>query len=148
MQHYGWYLEGQGYCMTLQQNHVRPITSLFEIGFYNCFWQTTSLCPIPLRVALPGSTSSCLVYVYSTEELPTHHIHIVTSWVPTTFALHRTTTLSKSQETLPNLPTNLQSMHWPGYMYLILAMITTNGHTFFVLTICYAHVIRRMVEGH
>jgi len=47
--------------MTLQQNHVQPITWLFEVGFYNYFWQTTSLCPIPIRGASPGSTGSCLI---------------------------------------------------------------------------------------
>jgi len=36
-QHLGRYLEGQGQIMTLQQNHVRPITSLFEVGFRNYF---------------------------------------------------------------------------------------------------------------
>jgi len=44
-QHLGRYLEVQGHSMTLQQNRVRPIT----------FLQTTSLCPIPIRGALPGS---------------------------------------------------------------------------------------------
>jgi len=38
-----------------QQNRVRPITLLFEVGFYNYLWQTTSLCPIPVWGALPGS---------------------------------------------------------------------------------------------
>jgi hypothetical protein len=33
----GRYLEGQGHSMTLQQNRVRPITSLFKVGFYNYF---------------------------------------------------------------------------------------------------------------
>ena len=33
----GCYLEGQGHSMTLQQNHVQPITSLFEVGFQNYF---------------------------------------------------------------------------------------------------------------
>jgi hypothetical protein len=33
----GRYLEGQGHSMTLQQNCVMPITSLFEVGFYNYF---------------------------------------------------------------------------------------------------------------
>jgi hypothetical protein len=37
VQHLGRYLEDQGHSMTLQQNRVRPITSLFEIGFYNYF---------------------------------------------------------------------------------------------------------------
>jgi hypothetical protein len=32
-QHLGRYLEGQGHGMTLQHNHVRPITLLFEVGF-------------------------------------------------------------------------------------------------------------------
>ena len=27
------YLEGQGHSMTLKQNHVRPITLLFDVGF-------------------------------------------------------------------------------------------------------------------
>jgi len=36
-QHLGCYLEGQGHSMTLQQNRVRPITSLFDVGFRNCF---------------------------------------------------------------------------------------------------------------
>ena len=58
-QHLGYDIEGQGHTMTLQQNRVRSITLLFEVGFYNYFWQTTSLCPIPIRGALPGS---CLKY--------------------------------------------------------------------------------------
>jgi hypothetical protein len=37
MQHLGCYFAGQGHSMTLQQNHVRPLTSLFEVGFYNYF---------------------------------------------------------------------------------------------------------------
>jgi len=47
VQHLGCYLEGQGHSMTLQQNRVWPKTLLFEVGFYNYFWQTTFLCPIP-----------------------------------------------------------------------------------------------------
>jgi len=54
-QHLGRYLEGQGHSMTFQQNSFRSITLLFEVGFYNYFWQTTSQCPIPIRGALPGS---------------------------------------------------------------------------------------------
>jgi len=54
-QHLGSYLEGQGHSLTLQQDRVRSITLLFDVGFYNYFWQTTSLCPIPIRGALPGS---------------------------------------------------------------------------------------------
>jgi len=34
MQNLGRYLEGQGR-MNLQQKRVRPITLLFEVGFYN-----------------------------------------------------------------------------------------------------------------
>ena len=33
MHHLGRYLEGQGHSMTLQQNLVQPITSLFEVDF-------------------------------------------------------------------------------------------------------------------
>ena len=33
----GRYLEGQGQNLTLQQNRVRPITWLFEVGFRNYF---------------------------------------------------------------------------------------------------------------
>jgi len=29
----GRYLEGQGHSMTLKQNHVQQITSLFKVGF-------------------------------------------------------------------------------------------------------------------
>jgi len=36
-QHLGCYLEGPGHSMTLQQNRVQPITSLFEVGIYNYF---------------------------------------------------------------------------------------------------------------
>jgi hypothetical protein len=36
-QHLARYLKGQGHSMTLQQNRVRHITSLFEVGFYNYF---------------------------------------------------------------------------------------------------------------
>jgi len=32
---WGCYLEGQGHSMTLQQNRIQPITSIFEVGFYN-----------------------------------------------------------------------------------------------------------------
>jgi len=32
-QNEGRYLEGQGHSMTLKQNHVRPITLIFEVGF-------------------------------------------------------------------------------------------------------------------
>jgi len=55
VQHLSWNLEGQGHSMTLQQSRVWPKTLLFEIGFNNYLWQTTSLCPIPIRGALPGS---------------------------------------------------------------------------------------------
>jgi len=55
MQHLGRYVEGQGHSMTLQQNRVCPKTLLFDFRVYNYFWQTTSLCPIPIRGALPGS---------------------------------------------------------------------------------------------
>jgi len=33
VQHFGRYLEGQGYSMTLHSNRVRLITSLFEVPF-------------------------------------------------------------------------------------------------------------------
>jgi len=36
-QHLGCYLEGQGHSMTLQQNRVRLITLLFEVGYDNYF---------------------------------------------------------------------------------------------------------------
>ena len=55
VQHLGCYLEGQGHSMTLHQNRVWPKTLLFKVRIYNYFWQTTSLCPIPIRGALPGS---------------------------------------------------------------------------------------------
>jgi len=55
VKHLGCYLEGQGHSMTLQQNRVWPKTLLFEVRFYNYFWQTTSLCPIPIWGALRGS---------------------------------------------------------------------------------------------
>ena len=55
VQHLGCYREGQGHSMILHQNRVWPKTLLFEVRFYNYFWQTTSLCPIPIRGALPGS---------------------------------------------------------------------------------------------
>ena len=55
VQHLGCYREGQGHSMTLHQNRVWSKTLLFEVRFYNYFWQTTSLCPIRIRGALPGS---------------------------------------------------------------------------------------------
>jgi len=64
MQHFGCYIEGQGNSMTLQQNHVWPNILLFEVGFYNYFWQTTSLCPIPIWGALPGSDRLLFRYKY------------------------------------------------------------------------------------
>jgi len=39
----GRYLEGQGHSMTLQQNHVRPITWLFEVWFYNYFTEMITI---------------------------------------------------------------------------------------------------------
>jgi hypothetical protein len=48
-QHLGGYLEGQGHSMTLQQNCVRPITSLFEVGFYNYFREMITI----LRKCVP-----------------------------------------------------------------------------------------------
>jgi len=59
---WGCYIKGQGHSMTLQQNHIQSISSLFEVGVYNHFWQITSLCPIPIRVPLPGSTGSCFIF--------------------------------------------------------------------------------------
>jgi len=42
--HYlGRYLEGQGYSMTLQQNRVRPITLLFDVGFRNVFTEMITI---------------------------------------------------------------------------------------------------------
>jgi len=39
----GRYLEGQGYSMTLHQNSVRPITLLFEVGFWNYFTEMINI---------------------------------------------------------------------------------------------------------
>jgi hypothetical protein len=47
----GRYLEGQGHRMTLQQNHVWPINSLFEIGFYNYFTEMITI----LRRSVAGN---------------------------------------------------------------------------------------------
>jgi hypothetical protein len=43
VQHLGRYHEGQGHSMTLEQNRVRPITSLFEVGFYNYFTEMITI---------------------------------------------------------------------------------------------------------
>ena len=42
-QHLGPYLEGQGHSVTLQQNRVRPIISLFKVGFWNYFTEMTTM---------------------------------------------------------------------------------------------------------
>jgi len=42
-QHLGQYLEGQGHSMTLQQNRVRPITSLFVFRFWNNFTEMITI---------------------------------------------------------------------------------------------------------
>jgi len=42
-QHLGCYLEGQGHSMTLQQNRVRPITLLFEVGFRKNFTEMITI---------------------------------------------------------------------------------------------------------
>jgi len=63
MQHLGCYLENQGHFMTLQQNHVCRKTLLFKVWFYNYFWQTTSVCPIPIRGALPSSDPLLFCYL-------------------------------------------------------------------------------------
>ena len=39
----GRYIAGQGHSMTLQQNHVRPITWLFEVWFYNYFTEMITI---------------------------------------------------------------------------------------------------------
>jgi len=41
--HLGRYLEGQGHSMTLQQNRVRSITSVFEVGFLNYFTEIITI---------------------------------------------------------------------------------------------------------
>ena len=43
MQHLGPYLEGQGHSATLQQNRVRPITLLFEVGFRKYFTEMITI---------------------------------------------------------------------------------------------------------
>jgi len=42
-QHLGCYLEGQGHSMTIQQNRVRPITLLFEVGFRKYFTEMITI---------------------------------------------------------------------------------------------------------
>jgi len=42
-QHLGRYLEGQGHSMTLQQNRVRSITLLFEVGFWKYFTEMITI---------------------------------------------------------------------------------------------------------
>jgi hypothetical protein len=42
-QHLGHYLEGQGHSMTLKQNRVQPITSLFEVGFLTYFTERITI---------------------------------------------------------------------------------------------------------
>jgi len=42
-QHLGEFLEGQGHSMTLQQNRVRPITSLFVVRFWNSFTEMITI---------------------------------------------------------------------------------------------------------
>jgi len=42
-QNLGRYLEGQGHSMTLQQNRVRPITLIFEVGFRNYFTEMITI---------------------------------------------------------------------------------------------------------
>ena len=68
MQYLCCYLEGQGHSMILQQNRVWPKTLLFEVGFHNYFWQTTSLFQYLFREHYPVLTRSCfsfnLTYVF------------------------------------------------------------------------------------
>ena len=85
----GRYLEGQGHSMTLQQNRVRSITLLFKVGFYNFFWQTTSLCPISIRGALPGSDRLLFIPVTSilgwiVENLVSSHCGVSCLHTPST----------------------------------------------------------------
>jgi hypothetical protein len=42
-QNLGRYLEDQGHGMTLQKNHVRPITSFLEVGFNNNFTEMITI---------------------------------------------------------------------------------------------------------
>ena len=42
-QHLGRYFEGQGHSMTLQQNHVRPIILLFDVGFRKYFTEMITI---------------------------------------------------------------------------------------------------------
>ena len=43
VQHLGGYLEGQGQSTTLQQNRVRSITLLFEVGFQKYFTEMITI---------------------------------------------------------------------------------------------------------
>jgi len=56
-QHLGRYLEGQGHSMTLQQNRVRPITSLLAHLSTKCSWWAivVSGCPSSVVVRRPSS---------------------------------------------------------------------------------------------
>jgi hypothetical protein len=43
VQYLGRYFEGQDHSMTLNKNRVRPITWLFDVGFYNYFTEMITI---------------------------------------------------------------------------------------------------------
>ena len=57
------YLKGQGHSMTLQQKRVRPITLLFEVGFYNFLTEMiTTFDDVSLPCPLFGYVRTILHY--------------------------------------------------------------------------------------
>jgi len=55
------YLKGQGHSMTLQQNRVRHITSLFEVGFQNYFTEMITILrrSVARKILLPTLQGQC-----------------------------------------------------------------------------------------
>jgi len=66
-QHLGHYLKGQGHSLTLNENHVQPITKLFEVWlnlklFYRNDWHIETTCLLKLLALL---YTTCSVYQLS-----------------------------------------------------------------------------------
>jgi hypothetical protein len=69
-QHLGRYREGQGHSMTLNKNRVRPITSLFEVGFYNYFTE---------MITILRRWGTCNIWVTTLKALKHYGVPSITS---------------------------------------------------------------------
>jgi len=127
-QHLGRYLKGQGHSATLQQNRVRPITLLFEVGFWNYFtdmiiilkWHVARIIWVtPLKVKVTAWPCSKIVsgsyFCYLKSDFET----ISQKWSPYWDDVSRTT---------------FWSLPWRSRSQYVLAAKSCQAHNFVIWT--------------